>query len=457
MDELNSVTPEISLTSLFAAPRVVRLAATRRRVARLHLHVRAGPDRGAEFTLRCESTRLVRGGRSAINDVVLSDMEVSGTHFELALLPTSVMLRDLGSERGVYVGGARIKEAWLGPGAMFTAGQTVIELVSVEAADVPISSHSRFGPLFGDSLVMREVFLSLERCAQSEAPVLISGASGTGKGSVARALHERSARSRGRLVTVNCSEARHDLLEARLFGYAKGAYPWAKEGAPGCFEEASEGSVLLEGPGGLPAVMQSRLLRVLNEGQVLRAGEQAPRRARARVFAATRRDLRRLVADGLLREELYSRLATMQVALPTLKERDDDVILLAERFLQRQIDARGVMRCFSPDALAALVAHTWPGNLRELEDAIVRAYYMSEEPLISGEELGLDPWGAPDEVVPLRARVFERTLKDAREEVERIYLRRLLAGEGTQSRKARRAGLTEEGLRQALKRLGLRE
>ena len=428
-----------------------------RRLGRLRLQVCNGPDSGSQVLFEPERGQALRAGRSSVNDLVLTDERVSAQHFELALGEAGVLLRDLDSRNGVQVHGLRIREVWIAPGAQFTAGDTTFRLLAADEVEVQLSAHDHFEQLYGRSVPMRELFRRLERLAErgDGLTVFISGETGTGKELIARGLHARSSRRAGPFVVLDCTNIPRDLAESTLFGHARGAFTGAVEAREGCFAAAQGGTLFLDEIGELPLELQAKLLRVLQEGVYLRVGETAPRRTDVRILCATHRDLRRMVADGQFREDLFFRLNARQpIVVPPLRERGDDVLLLASRFLRAKAEAtRRHLRLGDP-ARAALMSYPWPGNVRELAAALEYAACMCETDEISTTDLGLElsaPSGRCLDLQPL----LRLPVREAVESFERAYYAALMASHETKGKTARAAGLTGEGLRLALKRLGL--
>jgi two-component system response regulator HydG len=241
-------------------------------------------------------------------------------------------------------------------------------------------------PIVGQSPALRATLDVIRQAAPSSATVLLLGESGTGKELFARALHEHSSRAAGPFVAINCGAIPESILESELFGYERGAFTGAVARKEGRFERASSGTLLLDEVGELSLPMQVKLLRVLQESELERLGGTAPVRVDVRVVAATNQDLAARVREGKFREDLFYRLNVIQVVLPPLRERDGDVPLLAEHFLERYAAKNGkAVRGLTRAALEALEAHPWPGNVRELENAIERAVVLSR-----GPELGVD-------------------------------------------------------------------
>ena len=251
-----------------------------------------------------------------------------------------------------------------------------------------LKSKYGFHQIIGASPAMQAVFRMIERVADTDATILILGQSGTGKELVARALHYNSRRNTGPFIPINCSALPENLLESELFGHRKGAFTGAVSDKNGLFHDADGGTIFLDEIGTMPAQLQSRLLRVLQEKEVRRVGDNAPTYVNVRVLAATNENLEQLVRDGKFREDLYYRLNVVPITLPSLKERADDIPMLVAHFLKDKIHARtGQSFQISRRALAALAAHEWPGNVRELENAIERACLLSESSTLRVQDL----------------------------------------------------------------------
>jgi NtrC-family two-component system response regulator AlgB len=249
------------------------------------------------------------------------------------------------------------------------------------------------------SAAMRTALELAARAAQSEAPVLLRGESGTGKGVVARLVHARSPRAQGPFVTVNCPTLSQDLLASELFGHARGAFTGAVRDQPGRVEAAQGGTLFLDEIGEIALGLQAKLLRFLQEKQFERLGETRTRQADVRLVAATNRDLEADVAAGRFRQDLLYRLNVVEVLLPPLRQRPEDVVPLARHFLAffARAARRGRLR-FTPQAEAALAAHSWPGNVRELRNAVERAVVLSR-----GVEIGLE--SLPERIAPAHGTV----------------------------------------------------
>jgi DNA-binding NtrC family response regulator len=273
------------------------------------------------------------------------------------------------------------------------------------AANVTAGGETRPVPgLVGDTAVMRELYRSIEKVARFDAPVLVSGESGTGKEVTARAIHRLSPRSGNPFVAVNCGSLPVNLVHSELFGHEKGSFTGAHQRKIGSIQAAHGGVIFLDEIGDLPLELQASLLRFLQEKTIVRLGSTQPLRIDVRVIAASHVDLREAVRQGRFREDLYYRLNVLHVHLPALRERLDDIPLLARAFFahagaQKSAQVTG----FSSDALAAMQAYSWPGNVRELMNRVQKAMIMCEKRLIIANDLGLAGELAHSEPASLRA------------------------------------------------------
>src|SRR5438034_1778444 len=246
----------------------------------------------------------------------------------------------------------------------------------------------QFSQIVGSSARMHEVFKMIERLADTDSTILILGESGTGKELVAKALHFNSRRQFSPFVPVNCSALPENLLESELFGHRKGAFTGAINDKKGLFQEADGGTIFLDEVGSMSAMLQSRLLRVLQEREVRRVGDNVPIHVNVRVVAATNEPLEKRIKEGTFREDLYYRLNVIPIQLPSLRERRDDIPLLVAHFLRDKVDGRN-HRPFqlTRQAMEVLCAYEWPGNVRELENAIERAATLCDSNIIQRADL----------------------------------------------------------------------
>jgi two-component system response regulator HydG len=304
--------------------------------------------------------------------------------------------------------------------------------------------------IVGRSQPIQELLDRIRRVAPTDATILISGESGTGKELVARALHVASRRGERPFVPVNCAAITETLLESELFGHAKGSFTGATRARRGLFEEANGGTLFIDEIGETAPGFQAKLLRALQEGEVRRVGESTPVQVDVRVIAATNQDLRRAISERRFREDLYYRLAVVPIRIPPLRERREDVPLLATHFLAQFGIRTGAPKTLTPDALARLVEHSWPGNVRELENVIEHSAALAAGPELRASDIQIEAnavgAGAPG----------TRKLADAVEEAERSTIEAaVLRAGGDLARVARELGVSPTTLWRKMKRLGL--
>jgi DNA-binding NtrC family response regulator len=285
-----------------------------------------------------------------------------------------------------------------------------------------LRSRPGFGGLIGVSPKMQRVYKLIEKVAQHTYPVLILGESGTGKELVARSIHFSGPRSNKPFSTVDCSALVPTLIESELFGYVKGAFTGAQHSKQGLFEAAGEGTLFLDEIGDLPVDLQAKLLRALQEHEVKPVGSNERVGIRARVIAATNRDLEASIRTGSFRQDLYFRLNVVQIKLPPLRDRRVDIPVLVNTFLEKFSDPARPIHTISEDAMRRIMAYDWPGNIRELENAIERAVALGSGPILHVGDLpsnlqysSMERQPENDDVVPLEAlerRAIFRALRE---------------------------------------------
>ncbi|MBW8329011.1 MAG: PEP-CTERM-box response regulator transcription factor [Thiobacillus sp.] len=303
--------------------------------------------------------------------------------------------------------------------------------------------------LITSSEPMLKICRTVEKVAPANATVLLLGESGTGKEVLARSVHELSPRSGKRFVAINCAAIPDTLLESELFGYEKGAFTGAAKQTIGRIEYANEGTLFLDEIGDLPMPLQAKLLRFLQERVIERLGGRGEIPVDVRVVCATHRDLAGMIREGSFREDLYYRLSEISVKIPPLRERPGDAVLLAQAFLERYVRELGRnIRGFTADALGALEAHAWPGNVREMENLIKRATIMADGSQITAADLGLE--NGPTEPQPFN-------LRQARENAERLAVSRALAhSDGSIAQAAELLGITRPTLYDLMAKIGMK-
>lgn len=432
--------------------------AVRHRLRRIELEVTGGADAGRRFEVATE--RAVCGRGEGV-DVKLTDSSISAAHFELTLVDGAVLLRDLDSHNGIWVGRGRIDQRIvLIDGAEFQAGRCHFRLhMGEQVADVPLSERSTFGNLCGTSDAARELFAALERVAPWHLAVLVLGETGTGKEEVARAIHAASGRA-GPFVVMDCGALAPQLAEGAILGFSKGAFTGATTDHPGCFEEADGGTLLLDEIGELPLELQPKLQRAVDRGEVIRVNETRIRKVDVRVVSATLRDLPTDVANGRFRHDLYQRIAPIVLRVPPLRDRTEDIAVLAQHFLWQMVQEKRIdrMPVVSEDAMVRLRSLSWPGNTRQLKQTIQRAAYLAQHGGITRHEII-----AEDNPVPTKALADEvlytlplpEALERMRAALETRYCDRLLAETGGDiDAAAERAGYkSRKGFRDLLRRI----
>ncbi len=304
-----------------------------------------------------------------------------------------------------------------------------------------IEHGARFEQLLAKSESMRAIFKMVAKIADYKTTVLVTGESGTGKELVARAIHARSSRKDGAFVALNCGAIPEPLLESELFGHKRGAFTDASADKRGLFEEADRGTLFLDEIGELPATLQVKLLRVLQDETIRRLGDTKDQKVDVRIIAATHRDLAADVKSGRFREDLFYRLNVLPIPIPPLRARKEDIVLLFEHFIRRNnarlgTDIRGV----DPEARRLLLAHAWPGNVRELENTIERAMVLCEGEQLSAKDL---PERIRESQDPVRAQLEsdELSIKKATRVIEETLIRRAL--QKTRGNRTRAAELLE--------------
>lgn len=343
---------------------------------------------GVVIPLGADQTLIVGTDPSA--GLPLRDPYVSFRHAAIRRDGLGFHIEDLRSTNGTYVDGVRIEQAWAGPGSRLRVGNQRLDIVGEEA------SSQTAAPLLGQSPRFRSMLRHLRILARVRPPVLVHGETGTGKELAARALHEWGPRAAAPFVAINCASMTDALVESTLFGHVRGAFTGAHRDQPGAFVEATGGTLFLDEIGELPLVQQAKLLRVLELGRITPVGSTVERRVDVRIVAATHRHLTGMVARGQFREDLYHRLSVLDVHLPALRERREDIPLLLDHFCRRASEELERRVWLSDAAIEAARQHSWPGNVRALRNAVLRAATLSDGPIGPADLLGGAPLcGAP--------------------------------------------------------------
>lgn len=305
-----------------------------------------------------------------------------------------------------------------------------------------------FEEMIGTGPQIQEVFGSIRKVATTDVPVLIMGESGTGKELVAKAIHRQGFRKESPFITINCGAIPENLLESELFGHEKGAFTGAHIQRKGRFETARGGTLFLDEIGELPLSLQVKLLRFLQEKKIERIGGREEIFVDARVLAATNKDLKQEINEGKFREDLYYRLGVITIILPPLRDRAEDILVLAKALLQRYADEnRKKITGFTKQAIKAIETHSWPGNIRELENRIKRAVIMAENSRITPEDL---------ELVSSFIKYKGQGLKEVREALERDFIQRAISrNKGNITQAAAELGISRPTLYELVEKLGI--
>ena len=433
------------------------------RVRKTKLLVISGPLQGQEFVI---SKDVFSIGSGKQNDLTMDDSTISRRHCEITIGEDGYQIRDLDSTNGTLVQGVKVASAFLNPGAEFQIGTTHIIFCPLQGSrEIPLSRNESFGAMLGRSTAMRRIFHLAETYAPTDATIMITGETGTGKEILAHEIHRHSQRSSKPFIVIDCAAISKDLIESELFGHVKGAFTGANADRQGAFEHADGGTVFLDEIGDLSHELQPKLLRVLENREIRRVGENRVRKINVRIICATNRRLAEEVNAGRFREDLYYRLSVVQIELPPLRRRKDDLPLLCKRFLTdlHGPDALGQVARFD-ETMDVLKRHDWPGNVRELRNLIEVAFYASSRPVDLGAFLGLGRFvpaldEAPEE--PDMSVTADRPFKEAKNELiegfERQYLTDLLKrNESNISKSARAAEIERAYLQRLVRKHGLR-
>jgi transcriptional regulator with GAF, ATPase, and Fis domain len=393
--------------------------------------------------------KVVETRKALIVSDALSDVQFKNALSVMNLKLTSVMCVPL-LERGnligvIYVGNDNVRqlfdEASLEILTIFASQASLLVRNALLVNELQLDNRSlqeriermRFGEILGSAPSMQEVFRKVQKVAGTDITVLVTGETGTGKELIARELHNRSPRAKGPFVSINCGAIPENLLESELFGHVRGAFTGAVANKAGRFQAANKGTLFLDEIGEMPLPLQVKILRALQDRMVTRVGDTANEAVDIRVIAATNRELEAEIKAGRFREDLYYRLNVVLLHLPPLRERGDDIVVLARYMLSRYAPEYGnKVRGFTPGAIAAVKRHRWPGNIRELENRIKKAVVLADKALLGPDDLGINP----DELPPILP------LAEAREKWQREYINEVLGlNAGNRTKTARDLGV----------------
>ena len=422
---------------------------------RIKVEVVSGPDLGRSF--------VAEGGELSIgtadgNHLQLTDPAVSRHHYIVAVVPRGYQLADLGSTNGTTVAGIGVERALVQPGAVVEVGQTRLRFdIGDDRVREPLAVEERWGRALGRSPAMRRIFALLPRLAGGDTSLLLEGETGTGKSLLAEVIHDASPRRAGPFVVVDCGAIPPTLIESELFGHEKGAFTGATATRRGVFEAAAGGTVFLDEIGELPLEMQPKLLRALEDRVVRRVGGNEVVRLDVRVIAATNRDLRQEVNRGRFRTDLLYRLNTVRLRVPPLRERRDDIGVLAGHFWTQF--ANDPQAAPPAELLIDWLRRDWPGNVRELRSAVERAVLLDDPTIwaeISTTVLVAEAAAVGAAVDFDDAASFRVAKERAVAAWERGYVRELVRRhDGNLSRAARAARMDRNHLRELLRRHGV--
>jgi DNA-binding NtrC family response regulator len=411
------------------------------------IQIIAGSGRGQGVSL--ERGETIRIGRSPSSDLQLLDPKASSDHMEVKLGKRGFVVKDLDSLNGTYFGGAAIGELALGPGSELRVGSTYLLLTARgETPKVELSDRSSMGALVGDSVAMRKVYSVLESAAGVEVPVLIMGETGSGKELAARAIHEASSRSAGPFVIWDCGHAEPSQMASELFGAAASE---TAASAGGIAASAEGGTLFIDEIGELPEVLQPMLLRMVDSKKVKPVGSAAPREVDLRVIAATSRDIHADVGTGRFRQDLFYRLSVLNVTMPPLRDRKEDLPQLVVAICKDLgVEANAPL---ADKLLQELLQHSWPGNVRELRNALSSAAARGAKDFAS-MSIELAPATAAR---PSVEASFSEQKAQLIKSFEETFLRDLMESSGGNIRAACRAsGLERTQLKRLLDKYGLR-
>jgi transcriptional regulator with GAF, ATPase, and Fis domain len=349
---------------------------------KVRLEVLQGPDAGKQKVLGSAEINI---GTLPANDLMLADSSVSRYHLRISAGAAGFVITDLDSTNGTSIGPLRLREVTVTQPVELKMGDSLVRVTPLsEEVEVPLHTEEHFGKMAGRNPQMRELFAQLVAIASTDATVLIEGETGTGKELLAEEIHRNSSRRDQALIVLDCGSIPENLIESELFGHLRGSYTGAVGDRLGAFELAHKGTLFLDEIGELSPASQPKLLRALESRQVKPVGGNRYKPADVRIIAATNRDLRLGVNEGTFRADLFYRLSVMRLHLPPLRERPEDIELLATKFMNefwQRLAPGTAVPPLSRETIQRLVSHRWPGNVRELRNFLERVAVMTRSGL----------------------------------------------------------------------------
>jgi len=454
-DQTNNLSPATLVLSVKENENLLRVRKTK-------LLMISGPLQGREFLVNSDTFTI---GSGPHNNLVVDDSTVSKRHCEIIVEESGYQIRDLNSTNGTLVQGVRVSSAHLAPGSEIQLGKSRIVFCPLQdASDIPLSSSEALGKMSGRSIPMRRIFYLVETYAPSDATIMITGETGTGKEVLAEEIHNLSHRKAKPFIVIDCAAISKELIESELFGHVKGAFTGANADRQGAFELADGGTVFLDEIGDLSPDLQPKLLRVLEKREIRRVGCNKVRKIDVRIISATNRNLAHEVNEGRFREDLFYRLSVVHLELPALRRRREDIPLLVKQFITLLHGEGALAQIADFDrTMDILKRHEWPGNVRELRNLIELAFYSEKRPVnlsafLSIGTLRTGRGGDQPEAAFATDKPFKDAKNDLIEEFEKAYLNAVLARNRQNiSRSAKEAGIERAYLQRLIRKYGMKE
>lgn len=429
---------------------------------KVSLEVLQGPDKGTRKTFGAEEVNI---GSLPSNDLALSDSAVSRYHLRIAAGARGFEIKDLDSTNGTFIGALRVGEVTVSQSVDLRMGESVVRVTPLsDEVEIPLHSEERFGSMIGRSPQMRAIFAQLKSIANSEATVLIDGETGTGKELLAEEIHNNSPRKDRPFIVADCGAIPEHLMESELFGHLKGSFTSASSDRTGAFELADGGTLFLDEVGELSAAAQPKLLRALESRQIKPVGSSRYKPVSVRFIAATNRDLRLAVNEGTFRPDLYYRLSVVRLRMPPLRERPEDIELMAMQFMKefwQRMPGAPPPPPLNQETVQQLVNHRWPGNIRELRNFMERVVVMARSGAEAFSDLEPDSFEAPTSSEGIAVEL-DMPYKDSKmkwvDQFEVTYVTEVLRrNRGNVAAAARQAGVDRTYLFRLIRKYGIRK